>query len=458
MSALEQWLMELLMSHGVNMLRVEAEIKARVLALLVLMQKDIVSVLANADELSALNKAGKAAVLSEANVLIADYYGRAQLAVDLPMVAQVEALAVRNALGTVADGRLAAALQTSGAARDAAIAELRKAAERQAVEAPIKAEAARAAATKDALKAGADEAAATAAGKAAAARSLEVSQNAAPKITEATKSSAIEIRMGAGLPTENYLTKLAGDTLIQGSPAKSWWLRQQQDTQFKLANQIRIGAAQGETNAQIIKRVVGQEATVAKAPAAPGAAPVIEPGVPGIMPLTRSNAAAIVQTSVAAVAAAARRATFQANRDIASGIIQISTLDSHTSITCLAYSGATWDMDYEPSGENDLPYNGGVPRHWSCRSAETLTLLTLREMGIDMDEPDPGQRASSAGPISAKTTFSEFLTKMGAEYQNEVLGPGRADLFRSGRLTPRDLVDMRGNPLKIDVLKAAYAQ
>jgi hypothetical protein len=376
MSALEEWLMLLLLEHNVNMLRVEAEAKARVLGLLILMQKDIVSILANAPAMSELGKLGKNTILRESNAVIAEYYGKAALQVDLAGIAEVESMGVKRALAAV--------------------------------------------------------------------------------LERAAGPASVEIRLRLGLPTENYLQKLASDVLIQGSPAKNWWLRQAQDTQFKLANEIRIGAAQGETNAQIIKRIVGQDATVAKAPAAPGVAPVIEPSIPGVMPLARKNAAAIVQTSMATVAAEARRATFQMNRDIASGIEQISTLDGHTSLTCIAYSGATWDMDYEPIGDNDLPYNGGCPRHWACRSAEILRLLTLREMGIDMDEPDPGMRASSDGPISAKTTFADYLKLKGADYQNEVLGPGRAELFRSGKLSPRDLVSSAGKPLRIADLRAKY--
>jgi hypothetical protein len=185
---------------------------------------------------------------------------------------------------------------------------------------------------------------------------------------------------------------------------------------------------------------------------------VVEPGTPGVMPLARKNAAAIVQMSMATVAAEARRATFQANRDITNGIIQISTLDGNTSLTCVAYSGAQWDNDYEPINGNDLPYSGGVPRHWGCRSSEIALMKSLREIGIDMNEPDPGMRASSEGPISAKTTFADYLKLKGADYQNEVLGPGRAAMFRDGKLSPRDLVSAAGQPLKLSDLRAKYAQ
>lgn len=392
MSALEQWLMELLLGNGVKMLRAEADIKSRVIALLVLMQKDIVAMLANAGEMSQMGKAAKAAVLRESNALIAKYYGQAQLQVDLHAIAEVEALGAKKALATTIARAFDASYEKVGLA----------------------------------------------------------------PLSAAERSSMIRIR--AELPTEEYLKKLASDLLIQGSPAKNWWVRQQADTEFKVANQIRIGAAQGETNAQIIKRIIGEEVTIKPAaPTAKGpAVPEILPGQPGVMPLARKNAAAIVQTSVATVAAAARRATLLLNRDITNGIMQVSTLDSHTSLTCIAYSGAQWDHDFNPINGNDLPYNGGVPRHWNCRSAEVAIMKTLREMGIDMDDPDPGQRASAAGPISAKTTFADFLKAMGPLYQDETLGKGRAELFRAGKLSPRDLVDMSGRPLKLKELRAEY--
>lgn len=381
MSALEQWLLEVLLGNGIKMLRAEAEVKAKVLALLVLMQKDLVSVLANAGELSGMGKQAKAALLRESNDLIASYYGKALVQMDLFGVAEVESLGVRKALATVIE-------------------------------------------------------------------------RAAPGHISS------EVRLGLSVPSETYLKKLVSDVLIQGSPAKSWWLRQQQDTQFKVATQIRIGAAQGETNAQIIKRIVGEEAKVVPAVAAPTAkapTPEIQPGVPGVMPLAKKNAAAIVQTSMATVSAAARRATLELNKDVTNGFMQVSTLDSHTSLTCIAYSGACWNWEYEPINGNDLPWNGGVPRHWNCRSAEIALMKTLREMGIDMDEPEPGQRASAAGPISAKTSFADFLKMMGPEYQDETLGKGRAELFRAGKLTPRELVDVSGRPLKLSQLKEEYA-
>jgi hypothetical protein len=393
MSALQLFLMELLLELDVSMLRAEAEVKSRVLAVLALMQRDIVGLLANAPEMSESGKADKNALLRESNDLIAQYYGKAQAELDLAAVADVQAHGVQSALAKVIDLRPDAPLPAQP--------ELR-----------------------------------------------EVIKTARAAASEEAVTAAAEVRLGVALPTENYLRTVASNALIQGAPAKQWWERQSQDTQFKLANEIRIGAAQGETNAQIIKRITGSNVT-AKAPA-DGVGP------PGIMPLAKKNAAAVVQTAMAQIAADARRATFQANSDLIRGIEQVSTLDSHTSLTCIAYSGARWDLEYEPMDGNDLPYNGGVPRHFNCRSAEVAVTKTYREMGIPMDEPPDGTRASSNGQIPAKTSFADFLKMKGEDYQNEVLGKGRAELFRQGKMTPRDLVDMRGQPLKLADVRAQF--
>lgn len=396
MSALEIWLMELLLEQDIAMLRAEADIKAKVLALLVAMQKNLVSLIANSPDVSELTKAARSQLLKEATAMIESGYGAAQAVVDLKMVAEVESLAVKDALMKIVD-------MTPGAPLPAA----------PEVKAAIE------------------------------------SVRAAAASSEAIASTSLEIRLGVALPTEAYLKKVAGDALIQGAPSRDWWARQSADTAFKLSNEIRAGAALGETNQQIIKRIVGEKVT-AKAPA-DGVGP------PGIMPLARKNAASIVQSSMATIAAEARRKTMELNRDLTNGIMQVSTLDGHTSLTCVAYDGAEWDHDYEPMGGNDLPYNGGVPRHWNCRSSEIAVMKTFREMGIDLDEPEIGTRASDTGQVSAALKMGDYLKLRGEAYQDEVLGKERADLFRAGKLKPRDLLDASGAPIKLTVLREKYA-
>lgn len=230
------------------------------------------------------------------------------------------------------------------------------------------------------------------------------------------------------LPVESYFASLASDIMILGAPSADWWRGQSQDLQFKFAQQVRQGLNNSETNQQIILRIVGKS------------------GEPGIMETARRNAASLVQTSVQTVANDARRNTFKANGDVIAGLKQISTLDSHTSLTCIAYSEAEWNLDFKPIGKKRLPYNNGVPRHFNCRSVEVPITKTFKQLGINAPEPD-----------LTVTSFQNFLERKGITYQNEMLGKGRAELWRAGKITLKDLVDGRGRPLTLAELQMRIA-
>jgi hypothetical protein len=239
-------------------------------------------------------------------------------------------------------------------------------------------------------------------------------------------------------PTDDYFRSLASNVMIEGSPSQDWWRGQSEDLKFRFAGQVRQSLANGETNQEIISRIVGKS------------------GEPGIMETARRNAAALVQTSVQTVANDARRATFLANPDVIKGIAQVSTLDGHTSLVCIAYSECQWDLDFKPIGPKakQKPYNGGTPRHFNCRSVEVPITKTFAELGLkNVPEPKQTTRASSEGQIDANTSFADFLTRRGKAYQDKMLGPGRADLWRAKKITLRDLVDGNGRPLTLTELQ-----
>jgi len=238
------------------------------------------------------------------------------------------------------------------------------------------------------------------------------------------------------LPTDHYFKSLNSDVMLFGAPTADWWRGQSEDLQFKFSQQVRMGLQSGETNQQIINRIVGKGGEI------------------GIMDGARKNAATLVQTSVQNVANDARRETFKANTDVITGIQQVSTLDSHTSLVCIAYSECQWDMDFKPIGKKKKPYNNGVPRHFNCRSVEVPITKTFKEMGLNIPEFKMTTRASDEGPVSADLTFDGFLKRKPQSYQDEMLGKGRADLWRAGKITLKDLVDGNGRPLTLSELKA----
>jgi hypothetical protein len=66
-------------------------------------------------------------------------------------------------------------------------------------------------------------------------------------------------------------------------------------------------------------------------------------------------------------------------------------------------------------------------------------------------------RASMDGQVPAKQTFEAWLKKQPVARQDTVLGQGKADLWRSGKIGFRDLLDQSGRPLTTEELRAKAA-
>lgn len=339
------------MSHQLDLLRLEAGVRARVIALLNQLQRELTAQLASED-LTAFGKARTTALLKQATETIDSYFARAEGVLDTAMTGAAEVTA----------------------------------------------------------------------------------QHAAD-----TMEAALGVDFSATLPTATFLERIASNVMIQGAPSAEWWSRQSVDTAFRFSNAVRQGMVAGETNETIVARVAGRK------------------GFPGVMEVSRTNARALVHTSIQEVANDARRETFKKNADVISGIRQVSTLDSHTTEICMAYDGAEYDLEGEPINGTKLPYNGGVPRHWGCRSVEVPITKSAKELGIDVPELPPSERAAAGGPVPADTTFEQFLDRKGEEFQDEVLGPGRAQLWRDDKITLQQLLNLSGNPLTLEELRAKYA-
>jgi hypothetical protein len=65
-------------------------------------------------------------------------------------------------------------------------------------------------------------------------------------------------------------------------------------------------------------------------------------------------------------------------------------------------------------------------------------------------------RASSIGQIDAKTTFDQYLKRVPSDQVDDMLGKGRAQLWRDGKITTPQLLDQAGNELTLKQLREKY--
>lgn len=240
----------------------------------------------------------------------------------------------------------------------------------------------------------------------------------------------------AGL-TRALLDTLVSNVLIQGAPTAEWWSRQAGGLAERFADEMRRGMALGEPNSKLIDRIRGTRTTK------------------GLMDLSKTSAERLVRSSVQTAANVAREATYANNADLISSVDWSATLDTRTSIWCVTRDGLRYTpVEHRPIG-HDIPWLEGPGKiHWNCRSSSIPRLKSWRELGIDENEVSETTRASMDGQVPADTTFEAWLKKQSVARQDTVLGAGKAQLWRDGKIEFRDLLDQGGRPLTTEALRA----
>ena len=236
----------------------------------------------------------------------------------------------------------------------------------------------------------------------------------------------------SAIPTAAYLETLASNVIVQGAIQADWWERQSSDASFKFQSAVRQGLVGAETTPQIVKRVRD------------------------VMDLSRRNAETLVHTSVQSVANTTREKIFADNDDVMSGKEWSSALDRKTCPTCGALDGKRWTTDGKKINHSmvyQIP-----PKHFRCRCSMVPVLRTWAELGINMDELPDGTRASMEGQVNDKT-FEDWLkrkTESDPTFADRTLGKGRAELWKSGKITMDQMIS-GGQPLTLAELRKKYA-
>jgi SPP1 gp7 family putative phage head morphogenesis protein len=234
------------------------------------------------------------------------------------------------------------------------------------------------------------------------------------------------------------LAVIASDTLISGAPTAEWWAKQSVDLQQRFKRAIRQGMLEGETVDDLVRRVRGTRAGNF---------------TDGIMRTTTQHAQMLVRSSVQTVANRAREAVWDANKGMIKAVVWRSTLDRRTSLHCQSRDGLQYTLDHKPIGHS-VPWGPGPGSlHPNCRSTTVPVVKSWKELGIKAKDLDQGTRSSMDGYVPEKMNFEQWLKGKPKEFQNEVLGKGKAALWRSGKLKHQDLINNNGRPLRLDELR-----
>lgn len=187
--------------------------------------------------------------------------------------------------------------------------------------------------------------------------------------------------------------------------------------------QIDVGLLQGDSIDQIVRRIRGAR---------------------GVENLARNQLASVTRTAVKHTSTATREATFAENSDVIKSVQFVATLDARTTEICGGLDGKVFALDEGPR----------PPMHHQCRSEIIPVLKSWKELGIDLKKAPAGTRASMDGQVSENLTYGKWLKKQPKETQNEILGVGKAKLFRRGNVKIEQFTDSAHRPLTLKQLTA----
>lgn len=216
------------------------------------------------------------------------------------------------------------------------------------------------------------------------------------------------------------LDALQRDFTVLGTPVRQVWSAMAADLARRVGAEVRNAVASRTDARTLLDRVFG----------------IPRSADGGLILPVRRRARAVVSTTVQSAANNARLASFRAN-----GINAVkwhAILDSKVCPTCGVRAGKLWDLDGQPVG-HAVPLVAMPPAHWWCRCL--LVPLKFPE----------GKPPADGGPDV--DSFDEWLRGVPPAEQSDILGKGRAELYRRGVITVNDLINQAGRTLTLAELE-----
>ncbi len=274
-----------------------------------------------------------------------------------------------------------------------------------------------------------------------------------------TLQTLAPVKIDMVLPSRATLRSLVAKQPFEGKTLRQWANSLRDTDVSRIMDQVKIGMVQGESAADIARRVIGTK-TLSY--------------TNGVTEMTRRDAASITRTAINHYANQSKKQTFEDNADIVDKELFVATLDARTTPVCRSLDGKTF-----PVGEGPRP-----PLHFGCRSLRiaiiddqivgdrpmkpvTENMLAkeyAQKKGYDgvktRDDLPHGTKGKFdtwarkrtrelIGTVPATTTYQQFLSKQPVAFQEEVLGKTKARLFRKGGLQLDRFVDRQGNELTL---------
>ena len=241
----------------------------------------------------------------------------------------------------------------------------------------------------------------------------------------------LEVQFPTKSPAPTMIHAIIDTNPMSGKHLKSWADKMTADTKDAVEAALRDGLAKSKTTDQIVRSIIGTKANKY---------------TDGIMQGSRKSIDAMVRTAINHVHNVAAQLSYAENDDVIQGWKYLSVLDNRTTRFCAVHDGKKYKL-----GQGPIP-----PNHVRCRSLCQPVTLTMRELGVDVDEGTALTRASMDGPVSGDITYDKWLKGRSTAEQDDLLGKARGAAFRAGKIKLDDLYKDNGREYTLKELRARH--
>jgi SPP1 gp7 family putative phage head morphogenesis protein len=223
--------------------------------------------------------------------------------------------------------------------------------------------------------------------------------------------ASMPISIDFATPAIGTLEALVTQKPAHGKLLAEWFSDLSDSARRRIGATTRAGIAQGHGVDKIVRAIEGKNG----------------------IPVDRRHLRSAVRTLATDISSRAKEEAYKKS-NVVRAVRWVSTLDARTTDICAGLDGKEFHVEKGPR----------PPAHHQCRSTTTPVLKSWKALGIKAKELKPGVRAQmpgTRGKTFANENYGDFLTRQPRAFQNDVLGPQRAELFRSGKVKIDEFVD-----------------
>jgi hypothetical protein len=221
--------------------------------------------------------------------------------------------------------------------------------------------------------------------------------------------------------SEALVARTAANFTLMGRTVDETFAVQAQRLMDRITAEVRLAAEAGQSGKEAIERVLGTGRDLRN----------------GIIDDAIRKVRGVGDATIHSAADAGRRATMAANG--VNALKWHAILDPKVCIECAERAGKLWDMDGEPIG-HDIPYASPALHPW-CRC------ILLPQKFKDGPPEDGGKDIDK---------FDDWMETLNPKRQDDLLGKGRAELWRQDVITTSDLINQHGQVLSLRELRDKF--